>query len=39
MFLRMKEKCCDYIWLRVIFKEPVVVVPVTGGLEETLPNI
>lgn len=29
---------CDYTWLRVIFKEPVMTVPMTGGLEETLPN-
>lgn len=29
---------CDYTWLRVIFKEPVTIVPVTGGPEETLPN-
>lgn len=38
MLLRMKEKHCDYTWLRVIFKEPVMIVPVTGGLQETLPN-
>lgn len=30
---------CDFIWLRVVLKEPVVIVSVTGGLEETLPNI
>lgn len=30
---------CDCIWLRVIFKEPVLIVPATGGLEETLLNI
>lgn len=31
MFLMMKEKTvCDYTWLRVIFKEPVMTVPVTG---------
>lgn len=29
---------CGYTWLRVVLEEPAMTVPVTGGLQETLPN-
>lgn len=30
---------CDFIWLGIVLKEPVVIVSVTEGLEKTLSNI